>query len=263
MIDIHCHILPGIDDGPASIDESLDMCRIAAADGIRTIVATPHFKPGTYQPSSNEVIEKGKQLQKAVKQEGIGISILLGADVTVTPELPQYLASIEHITINRTKRYFLAEFPHDSVPPKWDSFLLAIKRSGVTPILTHPERNPWFLSHREALYPYVRAGGMVQITAMSITAPAGEPIRYFCDFLLRHDLVHVIASDAHAREGRAPRLADSVAAARAIVGKEKAAALVTTIPEAIIAGRDFMLAEPIMDFEVEEKKTWLRRLASF
>jgi len=258
MIDIHCHILPGIDDGPETIDEALDMCRMAAADGIKTIVATPHFRPGMYEPTFARVNELIHTLTARTKEEGIDIRILPGAEVSVTPELLINLKNEEHLTINRNGRYFLAEFPSAAVPPNWDAFLLFLLKSGFAPIITHPERNTWFLTHPESLYSIVSKGVLVQVTAMSITGEFGEDIRKFSIFLLEHNLVHVIATDAHSAFYRRPELRAAVKIAWDIIGKEKAEALVTSIPEAIIEGRPCSVSEPVS--HIQREKTWLQKL---
>src|SRR3989338_1522609 len=197
MIDIHCHILPSIDDGPSDMEESIEMCRIAAADGITVIVATPHFTPGLYMADSAKVFEEASRLSAAVERLNIPVKILTGADVAISPEVPAQLKSVEHLTINRSGRYFLAEFSHTHVPPGWDRFLYSMLASGVTPIITHPERNMWFMQRPEALYPVVAKGVMVQITAMSLTGEFGEAAQEVSLFLLQHNLAHIIATDAH------------------------------------------------------------------
>jgi protein-tyrosine phosphatase len=235
------------------------MCRIASEDGITTVVATPHFKPGAYSATPLEVFEKTAQLQTAADHEGISIRILPGADVAVTPELPGHLRSIGHLTINRAMRYFLAEFPHDSVPPRWDDFLLSIRRSGIVPILTHPERNRWFLTHRNALYHYVRSGGVVQLTAMSLMEGSPDDVKAYCLFLLKNNLAHVIASDGHSPVERRPVLSSARAVAEEALGKEHARRLVVDNPQAIIEGRPVHLPEALV--EIPGKRTWLQRLA--
>lgn len=258
MIDIHCHILPGIDDGPETIDEAIDMCRMAAADGIKTVVATPHFKPGMYEPAFARVNELIDAVAARAKEEGIDIRVLPGADVSVTPELLVHLKKEKHLTINRNGTYFLAEFPSAAVPPNWDAFLLFLLKSGFVPIITHPERNAWFLTHPESLYSIVSKGVLVQVTAMSITGEFGENIQEFSIFLLEHNLVHVIATDAHSASYRQPELRAAVKMAGDIIGKEKAEALVTSIPEAIINGRPCPITEPVR--RTQKDKTWLRKL---
>lgn len=261
MIDIHCHILPGLDDGPKTLEESVGMCRIAAGDGIRTIVATPHFKPGSFEHAPALVREKIQTLNDALRAGSIDIRIVPGADVSVTPELKQHFGAFDYLTLNKTGKYFLAEFS-DVVPPRWEAFLFSFLDRGITPIITHPERNRWFSGHRPALYSFVSRGGMLQITAQSLAGALGPEVRNFCEFLLRHDLVHVLATDAHSLVERPPILSEAVAVARAIIGREQADALVTTIPEAILAGRKAPVPQPMMHSEAPKRKSWIRRLTS-
>lgn len=258
MIDIHCHILPTIDDGPATIDVSLEMCRIAEADGIDTIVATPHFNPGIYETKSAKVFELIDELETRLNRENIRIRVLPGAEVIVFPGLVTFLKREGYLSINRSGRYVLVEFPPHMVPPQWEAFLLSLLKSGLVPIISHPERNAWFMNNPEALYQIVRKGVMVQITAMSLTGEFGEDIQRFSIFLLEHDLAHVIATDAHSPTHRPPLLKEAVKTAEDIIGKERANALVTSVPASIIAGREVKLPVPV---ETKKKvKTWVKRL---
>lgn len=256
MIDLHCHILPGIDDGPSTLAESIEMCRIAAADGIKTIVATPHFRPGTYD--CDDVGKHTAALQKEILSRGIDLTILAGADVSVTPELVYHVEEDRRLTINGTGRYVLAELPHEVVPLGWERFLLSLRVKGITPILTHPERGRWFLNHPEALVSFVLAGGLVQITAMSVTGSVGYDVREYCNFLLRRNLVHVIASDAHSADKRSPVLSGAVKAAAVIVGEANAYKLVRDNPQAIIDGKPIDAPEPVM--MVAKKRSWFQKV---
>lgn len=246
MIDIHCHILPGIDDGPSVMDESIEMCRMASSDGITVIVATPHFTPGQYMADSVRVFEEAAKLSDALQRFDIPVRILVGADVAISPEVPAQLKSVEHLTINRSGRYFLAEFPHTHVPPGWERFLYSILASGLTPVITHPERNIWFMQRPDALYPVVAKGAMVQITAMSLTGEFGEEAQEVSLYLLRHNLAHVIATDAHSATYRPPILSEAADMVAELFGQEKADRLVQTTPAAIIEGRPVKLEEPVM-----------------
>jgi protein-tyrosine phosphatase len=257
LIDLHCHILPGIDDGPETIDEAVEMCRIAHADGIRTIVATPHFRPGRYDSSEEAVNVALEGLRSEIARRGIDITVLAGADVTVTPELTLHLSQRRGLTINNGGRYFLAELP-DAVPARWDHYLLSLMAGGFTPVLTHPERNGWFLSHRDALYPFVHGGGLVQITAMSLTGEVGAAVQAYSRYLLKQGLAHVIASDAHSSEQRKPLLSGAVDAAAGIIGRDAALRMVTEIPRAIIEGRRPDVAVP--EHVVVPRRTWIERL---
>jgi protein-tyrosine phosphatase len=261
MIDIHCHILPNLDDGPASLGESLAMCRAAAGDGIRIIVAAPHFKPGTYEFTRPEILGRIKILQAAARKEGMDLTILPGAEVTVSPEMHAHLAPESLLTINGG-RYFLVEFRPLSVPSRWDTFLLSFLASGMTPIIAHPERNAWFMNHPEALSSAVQSGILVQITAASITGGFGEEARDFCIHLLRRNLVHAIASDGHSADLRPPRLAEAASLAAEVVGEERARALVTSIPQAIILGRRIPVLQPLTSCPPCDvrKSGWFQRL---
>lgn len=256
MIDIHCHILPGLDDGPSTLDESLEMCRIASADGIATIVATPHFKPGTY--AIHDLSGHIRTLQNELDRQGIGITILPGADVSVTPELPAYLSQYRELTINGSGRYFLAELPHEAIPAHWDQFLLSQRSKGIVPIITHPERNRWFLNHPDALAPFVMSGGLVQITAMSVTGGVGPDVREYCLFLLRRHLVHVLATDAHSTAQRPPILSAALHAASELIGESAAKRLVSDNPQAIIEGRPVDAPEPVMI--TVKKRSWFQKV---
>lgn len=258
MIDLHCHILPGIDDGPETIDEAVEMCRIAHADGIRTIVATPHFRPGRYERSEEAVSNALERLRSEVARCKIDIMILAGADVTVTPELPLHLSQRRRLTINNEGRYFLAELPNGAVPAKWDHYLLSLIPRGFSAILTHPERNGWFLSHRDALYPFVHGGGLVQITAMSLTGEVGEAVRTYTHYILKQGLAHIIATDAHSADQRKPLLSGAVEAAASIIGKDAALRMVQDNPRAIIEGRRPDVAMP--EQVVVPRRTWIERL---
>lgn len=256
MIDLHCHILPGIDDGPSTLDESIEMCRIAAADGIKTIVATPHFRPGTYD--CDDVGKHVAVLQEEIASRGIDLTILPGADVSVTPELVYHVEDDRRLTINGNGRFVLTELPHEAVPSGWDRFLLSLRERGITPILTHPERNRWFLSRPEALVPFVMAGGLVQITAMSVTGAVGDDVQEYCRFLLRSNLVHVIATDAHSIDQRPPVLSEAVKAAADIVGEANAYRLVRDNPRVIIDGLPLDVLEPVV--MSAKKRSWFQKV---
>ena len=264
MIDIHCHILPGLDDGPESLDESLDLCRTAAADGVSCIVATPHYKPGTYVFTGPRIIESVNVLQAAVHSIGLDIRLLPGAEVTVSPEMSADLKRGGHLTLNQG-RYFLAEFSPLSVPAGWDTFLLSFQKEGLTPIIAHPERNAWFVHHPEALAAAVQGGVKLQLTAMSLTGEFGCVSRDFAIDLLQQNLVHVIASDGHSINSRPPRLSEAVRLAADLVGRQRAEALVTTNPRAIIEGRPIPAMEPAQDLPPikTKKRTWFQRLRTF
>lgn len=237
MIDLHSHVLPGVDDGPDSIEGSLDICRMAAADGISVIVATPHFKPGLFElPTSELITERLSTLNDRVRDEGLKLKILSGAEVRLSPSIWEYLDTVDFLTINKTGKYMLAEFPMGSLPEGWLQMLEKCLVLGITPVLVHPERNSLFLRDPSILAAVVGGGVLVQLTAESVVGRVGDDIQRFSHMLIREGLAHVIATDSHSIGLRAPVLSGAVEVAATLVGKERAMALVTTTPEAIIAG---------------------------
>ena len=138
MIDIHCHILPAIDDGPADLQETLEMIRIAAGDGITHIVATPHYRHGE-SPTAQDIKGKIALVRKEMAKNSIAVELMEGADIRLTYELMEGIEKNEIPTINNS-RYFLLELP-DLIPPHLDGFLFEARVKGFVPVITHPERN--------------------------------------------------------------------------------------------------------------------------
>jgi len=258
MIDLHCHILHGMDDGPPTLRESVEMCRMAAADGTETVVATPHFTPGRYPWTGAAMQERLFELRSVLRAENVPLTVLPGADVAVFPELPAHSGLRTFLSLNNS-RYLLLEFPHTFMPPGWDTFLHSLIAAGTIPVITHPERNDWFIRHPAAVAQAVQAGALVQVTAMSILGGFGDDARKCCVHLLKNGLVHVMASDGHAATERPPLLSKGVRAAAALIGEERARELVQTVPQAIIEDRPVRVQQPRT--RAEEKRGWLGNLA--
>jgi protein-tyrosine phosphatase len=231
MIDVHCHILPSIDDGSSSMEESLAMARIAAADGIRTIVATPHVKNDIPLPSL--IADKINLLTSLLKQEDIPINILAGGDVASI--LPIEVVSL--YTINRTN-YVLLEFPHSHLPATAEQTIFEWQLAGLRPIITHPERNPSILKHPDSLERLVEAGALVQVTAGSLTGVFGVDVQACASYLVSTGWVHILASDGHSSNYRLPQLSESMRVAAQLIGEEAALRLVQDNPAAVISGRE-------------------------
>ncbi|MEE8423956.1 MAG: CpsB/CapC family capsule biosynthesis tyrosine phosphatase [Thermodesulfobacteriota bacterium] len=236
MIDIHCHILPGIDDGPREWEESLAMCEMAAKDGIRTIVATPHINNGQYSNSKEKIIEKIEELRERINNR-FDLEILIGADTHVSFDLVDRLQSKEIPTINN-KNYILLELPHELLPPNLENLIFNMKVMGITPIITHVERTLWIKRKFEELKKLIQKGALLQITAMSITGEFGRSAQQWSEKLLKENLVHIIASDGHSINGRPPILSRALNAASSIAGSDDAYAMVHDTPLRIIRGEE-------------------------
>ena len=229
MLDIHCHILPDIDDGPKTFDESVAMVRMAAADGITGIVATPHLNEELYDPV--EISRRVSWLRHLLRKENIGVSIMHGADVSVLFRPDQ----VEGFTLNGT-RYILLEFPHTHLPRNADEILFQFLVKDYKPIITHPERNPSISANPQLLKNLVCDNMYVQITAGSLIGKFGRDAQQCAEHLLREGLVDVIATDAHSTGHRKPRLSDGMHAAAKIVGPDRAREMVFETPSKIVAG---------------------------
>ena len=246
MIDIHCHILPGLDDGPKSQDMSLDMAEIAEKDGIRAIVATPHTLNGVYLNRSEDIISSVQDLQKAISGKGFRLRVYPGADNHLYPNMLEQIKKGDAGTINNTGKFILLELPSQSIPNGLKDEIFALKLNGITPIITHPERNAMVQHDPGVLYELVRMGAFAQVTAMSLTGDFGEFIAQTSGMLLRHRLVQIIATDAHSAKDRPPVLSDAVERAAEILKDYKAAEhMVTGVPAAILSGLTPDVEEPI------------------
>lgn len=241
MIDIHTHILPGLDDGASNLDEALEMARVAVADGIAQLVATPHSAWGA--ATEGNVREGVQALQAALDEAGIVLRVMRGVEVWLTPEVVAQQHAGRAFPINGG-RYMLVELPPHQIPPYTEQSIFALQLAGVTPILAHPERYSALEGNLNPLYELVNRGVLGQVTAGSLLGDFGPQAKQMAEIMLTHRLAHVIASDAHAARGRVPVLAMAAKRAAQLVGEEQARAMVTTVPESIVTGRAIEVPEP-------------------
>ncbi len=244
MIDIHCHILPGLDDGAADLEQALEMARIAQADGTTVIIATPHAFDGFYNASREEILCATEKLNRELRLQGLNLRLLPGADTYVDfyirnwqPDEPIPLA--EAMTLNDAGRFMLLELPAYRVPDlaKLEMVIRTLRKQGVTPIISHPERNLDIQVHLSKLTRLIDAGALAQITASSLVGEFGRTTRRFAQKLLKSGLVHFLATDAHGIGSREPRLTPGFEAAVKLIGTENARKLVLDNPQAILDNR--------------------------
>jgi protein-tyrosine phosphatase len=234
MIDLHCHILPGIDDGASDITVSLAMARASVADGVTVVACTPHILPGLYQNSGPQIRQATQQLQHEIDQEGIPLRLITGADVHIVPDLVAGLRSGHLLSLGDT-RYVLVEPPHHIAPVHLENLFLNLLSAGFVPILTHPERLTWIKSRYAMIQRLARAGVWMQVTAGSVTGAFGQNARYWSERLLREGYVHLLATDAHNTRKRPPNLSKGREQAARWVGEQEAWHLVLTRPMAVLA----------------------------
>ncbi|PLR85422.1 tyrosine-protein phosphatase [Bacillus sp. V33-4] len=197
MIDIHCHILPGIDDGARTIDDSIAMAKLAYQEGIRTIIATPHHQNGKYSNVKEDILAKVTELNKALEEAVVPVQILPGQETRIYGEMLEDYEQEEILTINNGNRYLFVEFPSAHVPRYAERLLFDIQLKGLVPIIVHPERNQEIIEHPELLYQLVKKGALTQVTAASVAGHFGKNIKKFSLQVIDANLAHFVSSDAH------------------------------------------------------------------
>jgi protein-tyrosine phosphatase len=232
MVDIHCHLLPNVDDGPRSWDICLQMCEMARADGIEHIVATPHANDEfRYEREKLSIM-----LEELSQRVAGNLELSLGCDFHLSYEnFVDVLKNPSQYTISSTD-YLLVELSDFSVPPSVSQSLHRLLEAGIVPIITHPERNLALRTNPQRVLEWVEDGCLVQVTANSLTGLWGRQAQQTAEWLMRHSAVHVMASDAHGVGSRPPILSDGLRAAEKILGKHAAEALVSETPRAIVRG---------------------------
>ncbi len=228
MLDIHNHILPGIDDGAENLDVSLEMARIASSDGIKTVVATPHVEDA---PVPMETIKaKCVVLGNKLASSGIDIELVPGAEVSILGDLTR----IRDYTINAS-RYVLVELPWSQLPDFVENIIFNIVAQGLVPVIAHPERNTVFLRNPLRLKSFLRNGILLQITSGSLIGIFGKTIQKMAENMLREGVVSVVASDAHSAGTRAPLMREAYDISLKLVGKDMAMDLFYHNPMSIIS----------------------------
>jgi protein-tyrosine phosphatase len=234
MIDLHCHILPGIDDGPADLSVSLEMARAMVADGVSVVACTPHILPGVYHNSGPQIRRLVAQFGQILEQECISLRLATGADNHMVPSFVASLRSGHLLTLGES-RYVLVEPPHHVPPVRLEDFFFELMTAGYVPVLTHPERLSWTKSHYGAIQRMVRAGVWMQITAGSLAGDFGQSSQYWAERMLEDGNVHILATDAHDVERRLPILGKGRELAARRVGDREAEHLVETRPRKVLA----------------------------
>ena len=237
MIDIHCHILPSVDDGAQSVEESMAMARYAVKDGIHTIIATPHALGGTY-PNPPEKVKKGvAQLREYFKSENIPLSIYPGSEAHLCPDLAKCILKGETAFLCENNRYVLVEFPFQSIPQLFLNELDCLRQHDITPVVAHPERNLLLFHKKQILHDLISMGCLIQVNSTSITGGFGKNVMVCAHDILKMGLVHIIASDAHSATHRPPALSQAVKIAEKILeNHDEAMAMVDETPKKILTG---------------------------
>jgi protein-tyrosine phosphatase len=234
MVDIHCHLLPSLDDGAREESIAIEMAKMAVADGITHTVATPHSNYRYhFDPEVNR--RKRDELQQNIGQS---LTILLGCDFHLSYEnLEDVRIRPSRYTINGLQ-YLLVEFADSGIPPSMDQVFFDMLSRKVIPIITHPERNPILSRNLPQIQKWIGAGCFVQVTAGSFLGRFGKQAQKVSQSLMKHNMVHFIATDAHDTVHRPPLLSEARQAIAKDYGDDAALALSETNPRAVIEGRE-------------------------
>lgn len=235
FVDIHCHLAPRLDDGAQSWEQSLLMGAMAAADGIHTIVATPH-QLGNFAHNSGQTIRaRIDELQQFLNSHGVGLRVLPGADVRIEPCMIDRLCAGDVLTLADHRKHVLLELPHELYFPL-EEVLEGLRRVEMTGILSHPERNQGLLKQPRLLGPLVDRGCLMQVTCGSLLGTFGPQSRQLAEWMLEQGLVHFLATDAHGHTARRPLMRHAFERAKRLVGEEIAVDLCCRNPARVAAG---------------------------
>jgi protein-tyrosine phosphatase len=240
LFDLHCHLVPEIDDGAVDLKTSLAMARMSVADGVKVIACTPHIFPGVYDNAGPDIRRRVQSLQFEIDAAGISCRLVPGCDAHITPDLVSQLKSGRALTLND---------------------------SGYVPVLTHPERMSWVDRNEELLDRLVLSGVWMQMTAGAIIGGFGQKVRRQAVKMLHKGMIHIVASDAHNTANRPPVMGDAFRALRDLVGLEEARNLVETRPAAILEDQAPSSVPAISfggaDLQDDSEDTFLRRVSRY
>lgn len=238
MIDLHNHLLPGIDDGAPDLETALQLARLAVQDGITHLVCTPHIHPGRYDNTPATIAAAREQFVSGLQKAGIPLQVATAAEVRYGMEL---MRGIEQGTLPflgewHGKKVLLLELPHSEVPFGAERMTEWLLQHGVMPMIAHPERNKGVMQCPRKLKPFIEQGCLLQVTAGAVAGRFGEPARLIANALLELGLVTILASDAHNIQHRPPVLVEGMQHAARIVGDFQAERLVIDTPWQIARG---------------------------
>lgn len=237
MYDLHCHLLPGIDDGPTDVEHAIALCRQAVADGITHAVTTPHIHDGRWDNTKATIYGARDRMRELLAQEQIPLQLAAAAEVRVGIEVVHWVeqAQIPFLGSWQNQPVLLLEMHHGYILPGTQNLIRWLINNGIKPMIAHPERNKDIIRDYDKLKPFVEMGCLLQITAAAIAGGFGEGAKQCAHTMLKQGLVTIIASDAHHHQRRPAQLSTGLGAATQLIGEEEAVALATTNPRTISA----------------------------
>lgn len=253
MIDIHAHILPVIDDGPQTIEESIEIAKRASEEGVKAIVATPHVLEAITEDRWERIRDIFDQLKQRLISARIDIDIILGAELFISPELPAWIKRNRELTINSGNKYVLIELPLYEIPPFTEQTIFELLLQGIVPIIAHPERCMAIQQDTNRLSALVEKGVLTQANVGSLTGKYGKTSRKTAKTLLTLNLIHMLSTDVHSVSNGSCTLSQGMEIAAKVVGIERAKEMVTSVPEKVIRGEEISTFKDILRFPSDNK----------
>lgn len=245
MIDIHSHILPGVDDGSKDIEMSIEMARIYEKNNIKKVIATPHYIEGV----QNSTLEENKialeALNHRLEEEQIDLEVCLGNEIMISLDILKDLEESNLSTLNGSK-YILIEFPMFDIPNYTENILHELLLRGYHPIIAHPERNRSIGEDPNILFRLIEDGALAQLNLGSIEGKFGKKIKENAELLLNHNMIHFVSTDAHRSNTRTPNVANALNILRKIVSKEDYDRITYENANYILDNKDIKIKSPTM-----------------
>ncbi|MGI2170504.1 tyrosine-protein phosphatase [Shewanella sp. MF05960] len=232
MIDLHCHILPNIDDGAKSVDEALSLVKLAAEQGVSRMVATPHIHLGIFDNNLHTINAAFKLLTSTLALTDLNIDIRAAAEVRISPEIMLFIEQqqLPFLGQYQQKNVLLLELPSSHIPPGTDKLISWLLAKDILPMIAHPERNRELQSHPDRIKPFVQAGCLLQLTAASLLGDMGVLPQQTSEYFLKQKLYTIVASDCHSINRRPPKLKLAYDAISALVDEDYAYLMTTATP---------------------------------
>lgn len=256
MIDIHCHILPGLDDGADSYNESMGIARELISAGFDTVIATPHVIEGREYNTPATIREKVHELNQVFRNNGIQLQVLPGAENYIFPDLAQWYKEDKIISLADTKKYILIELPMMNIPHYTEQVLFELQILGITPIIAHPERNRELFHNPEILVAWSEKGINLQVNLGSFTGRYGSSAKNLAKTLLLSDMAHFVASDMHRVPRKSSYLKTSINLINEVSENSRNIAATVENPAHILEGVSYPMQRSYTLFTGKRQGTW-------
>ena len=257
MIDIHSHILPMVDDGSEDMHMSIEMARMYIENGIKTVIATPHYIDGSIATSLENNRTTLKELRMELEKEKIDLEVLLGNEAYISLDLVKDIEEGKVSTLNGT-RYILIELPMHDIPLYVEDMIFELLLKGYTPIIAHPERNTKIMEDPNILYNYIDKGALAQLNLPSIEGRYGEEVKATAGILLKHNMIHFLGTDSHTNRGRSPKVKNSLTILETIVSDEDMEYLRHKNAKLLLENKIIDIKTPIK-YNPRRQKSWASR----